>query len=87
MEELAKMDIEQYEQHKLNKDIPYYQKVTIKSLNFFLDGIRMSKISRTEVWVIKALSEQCPNIMRKLELFLDPEYYNVHKSDRDEEFN
>jgi hypothetical protein len=25
--------------------------------------------------------------MRKLELLLDPEYYNVHKNDKDEEFN
>lgn len=81
------MDIEQYEQNKLNKDIPYHQKVAIKSLNFFLDGIRMSKIQRTEVWVIKALSEKCPNIQRKLDLFLEPEYYEVHKSEREEEFN
>lgn len=57
MEELAKVDIENYEMYKKNPGIKYNQKVTIKSLNFFLDGIRMSKLHRTEVWVMKALTD------------------------------
>jgi hypothetical protein len=72
MEELAKNDIENYNKYLENpKREPYERKVTLKSLNFFLDGIRMSKISRTEVWVVKALDERCPNIKKKLWLFLD----------------
>ena len=57
MEELAKVDIENYEMYKTNPGINYNQKVTIKSLNFFLDGIRMSKLHRTEVWFMKALTD------------------------------
>lgn len=77
MEELAAADILQYNRFLLNPDINYERKVTLKSLNFFLDGIRMSKIQRTEVWVLKALDERCPNLKKKLELFLQPEYYNL----------
>lgn len=88
MEELAKNDIDNYAKYLENpRREPYERKVTLKSLNFFLDGIRMSKISRTEVWVVKTLDERCPNIKKKLWLFLDPNYVTNAKSDKDEEFN
>lgn len=71
MEELSASDVENYERYLQNPvDNPYTRKVTLKSLNFFLDGIRMSKIQRTEVWVVKALDERCPNLKKKLNLFL-----------------
>lgn len=74
MEELCGQDVQKYEEWQKDTSKPLKEIVSAKSMSFFLEGLRASRIVRTEVFLKKLLDSECPNMQKKLWHIIDPQY-------------
>jgi hypothetical protein len=87
MEELCAQDVARYAAWQKDPSKPLKEVVSAKSMSFFLEGLRASRIVRTEVFLKKLLDSECPNMQQKLWHIIDPLYAQAHQTTYEEDYN